>query len=102
MLQRLGAQSLASVDDSFHWSATAYGMALAQNLGPANVPKTYTAPALTSHDLLAQQTPSRRRLRFGNGDIRPPVLRPGAEVALALPSRYGDTLVYADGRREQV
>lgn len=101
-LHRLGALQLASVDDTFHWSATAYGMATSQNLGPANVPRTYTAAPLTQHEILAQQTPSLPRSSLGTGDLRPPVMRPGSEVALQLPSRNGSERRWPDGRRDVV
>lgn len=40
-----------------------------------------------------------RRL-LGNGQTRPPVLRPGADMASTLPSRFGNKLRYPDGREE--
>lgn len=41
-----------------------------------------------------------RRVSMGNGDSKPPVLRPGAMDALQLPSRMGSRLVWRDGRVE--
>lgn len=35
---------------------------------------------------------------LGNGDARPPVLRPGAMDAARLPSRMGQQLRWPDGR----
>ena len=48
-----------------------------------------------------QQQPSRPRRGLGNGDARPPVMRPGAMEAAKWPSRIGRELVWPDGRRER-
>lgn len=37
---------------------------------------------------------------FSPWQPRPPVMRPGSEDFLRYPSRFGNTLVYRDGRRE--
>jgi hypothetical protein len=100
ILHRLSAQMLASDDERDTWSASAYGMAISQGLGPANVPLPTTPSVPTPHEVLAQQTPARPRSSLGTGDLRPPVMRPGADVALKLPSRTGGERRWPDGRRE--
>jgi hypothetical protein len=100
VLHRLSAQMLATSDEQHQWSASAYGMAVSAGIGPANVPIIVTTSAPTAHEVLAQQTPTRPRSSLGNGDLRPPVMRPGADVALRLPSVINGVRRWPDGRRE--
>ena len=53
------------------------------------------AHGLIRHELL---TTSRRGLYLGSGDMRPPVMRPGADTLAQRPSRMGNTLRWPDGR----
>jgi hypothetical protein len=53
------------------------------------------AHARISRELL---TTGRGGLHLGSGDVRPPVMRPGADTLAKRPSRMGDTLRWPDGR----
>lgn len=97
-LTQLEDMGLARAYDKNEWQTTNGGQAVALGIGPANTRREGGQP--TSHELLAMATPSRPRTSMGTGDRRPPVLRPGSEVALQLPSRMGSELRYPGGRTE--
>lgn len=58
------------------------------------------------HDLrylpTTQDMQRARRVSMGNGDRKPPLHRPGSDVAYTLPSRVGSRLIYPDGRMEVI
>lgn len=97
-MHQLEARQLVRCNDERQWTTTAAGQALA-TAAPAGMPAR--GDRLPSeHEMLARTTPCRPRRALGTGDARPPVLRPGAEQALALPSRMGGVLCWRDGKRE--
>lgn len=87
------------------WCITDEGLVMARKLGPyGDPPAANDAQArgpITGQPVAldVEHQPCRRRLTLGTGDRRPPMHRPGSEVAAALPSRVGGWLHWPDGRR---
>ncbi len=99
VLARLEAQGLVDRNDNHQWRTTPRGQDTALGLGPATgLLPIHDSAQLTAHQLLARDTPSRPRSSLGTGDMRPPVMRPGADVAARLPSRMGAWRRWPDGR----